>query len=165
MRFNVITLFPDLIKEALRHGVVGQAIARKDIELELITPRAFTSDVHHTVDDRPYGGGDGMVMLYAPLVQALASLGKSAGHKVLLSAQGKKWSDSQARAWAQFKKPITLVCGRYGGVDQRFINEHIDEEISIGDYILSGGELGAAVLIDSVARFLPGVLGNKDSRC
>ncbi|MCB0350548.1 MAG: tRNA (guanosine(37)-N1)-methyltransferase TrmD [Bdellovibrionales bacterium] len=163
MRFNVITLFPELIEGTLRHGVVGQALKREDIQLHTVNPRSFTADIHHTVDDRPYGGGDGMVMLYSPLRQALESLGDQAGHRVMLSAHGKKWSDSMARTWVTKDQPITLICGRYGGVDQRFINDCIDEEVSIGDYILSGGELGALVLIDSISRFLPGVLGNEIS--
>lgn len=163
MRFNVITLFPDMVQAALKAGVVGQAIQRGDIEICVVNPRTFTADLHHTVDDRPFGGGDGMILLYSPLRQALQTLAEGAGHRVFLSAHGAKWDDKKAREWAGRQRNITLVCGRYGGVDQRFINECIDEEISIGDYILSGGELGALVLIDSVVRLLPNVLGNTAS--
>jgi tRNA (guanine37-N1)-methyltransferase len=160
MQFNVITLFPELIRDALKVGVVGQAVTRGEILVNTVNPRAFTQDLHQTVDDRPFGGGDGMVMQFSPLQKAISSLGESAGHRVLLSAHGERWSDRKARAWAEKKQPLTLVCGRYGGVDQRFINENIDEEISIGDYILSGGELAALVIVDSVSRLLPQVLGN-----
>lgn len=163
MRFNVITLFPELIEGALKFGVVGQAVQRGSIEIQTINPRKYTEDIHHTVDDRPFGGGDGMVLLCAPLTEAIADLGKNAGRRILLSAHGKKWSDSNARDCAKLDQNITLICGRYGGVDQRFINQNVDEEISIGDYILSGGELGALVLIDSISRFLPSVLGNEKS--
>jgi tRNA (guanine37-N1)-methyltransferase len=164
MKFNVVTIMPKIVEAALEMGVVGQAIARKEIGLEIVNPRSFTKDVHHTVDDRPFGGGDGMVMKCEPLISAIESLGSSAGHRVLLSAQGKTWGDKMAREWAEKKTNITLVCGRYGGVDQRFINKYIDEEVSIGDFILSGGELAALVLIDTTARFLPNILGNNISK-
>lgn len=164
MKFNVVTIFPEMISAALKQGVVGQAITRGEVGLELITPRQFTHDFHQTVDDRPYGGGDGMVMLVEPLEKALASLGANAGRRVLLSAHGEKWSDKKARSWAEARGYVTLICGRYGGVDQRFINQYVDEEISLGDFILSGGELGALVLIDSVVRLLPNVLGNAESK-
>lgn len=163
MHFNVITLFPKMIEDALKYGVVGQAYSSQKITLKTLNPRAFTKDKHHTVDDRPFGGGDGMVMLYEPLKQTIESLGHSAGLRVCLSAHGERWSDSKARVWAQKKSNVTLICGRYGGFDQRFINEFIDAEISIGDYILSGGELAALVIIDSVARMRPEVLGNAES--
>lgn len=163
MQINVLSIFPEMIDQALQFGVVGQARKKNKLALNLVTPRTFTSDFHKTVDDRPFGGGDGMVLLYEPLKQAMQSLGAGAGHRVLLSAHGKTWNDRKARAFAADYQNITLVCGRYGGVDQRFTNEFIDEEISIGDFILSGGELGALVLIDSVVRLLPNVLGNADS--
>jgi len=168
MNWNLISIFPDMLAGALQFGVVGQAAKKNKVGFQFLSPRQFTSDFHKTVDDRPYGGGDGMVMLYEPLKKSMQSLGEAAGHRVLLSAQGHRWGDHKARIWAgkiqsgEYKN-ITLVCGRYGGVDQRFINEFIDEEISIGDYILSGGELGALVLIDSVVRLLPEVLGNIES--
>lgn len=162
MKFQVITLFPELIHSQLQGGVVGQAVSSGLVQVETINPRIFTKDVHKTVDDRPYGGGDGMVLLYLPLQASLASVA-DLGHVVYLSAHGVKWHDSLARQYANRKEPITLICGRYGGIDQRIINEYVDEQISIGDYILSGGELAASVLIDTTVRFLPEVLGNEDS--
>ena len=166
MNFNVITLFPEMIRSSLSCGVVGTALERQLFSLNLVNPRTFVKDVHKTVDDRPFGGGDGMVLKADPLEQAIKSLSGNQGHCVLLSAHGKKWSDAMARQWANPEKgfqQITLVCGRYGGVDQRFINKWVDEEISIGDYILSGGELAALTLIDSTVRLLPQVLGNSQS--
>lgn len=163
MQFNVITIFPEMIRAALKEGVVGQAVQHGLVKLDVVSPRQFTADFHKTVDDRPFGGGDGMVMLYSPMKAALDSFAENKGKVVLLSAQGEKWSDSKARLWSKSGQPVTLICGRYGGVDQRFINECVDEEISVGDYILSGGELAALILIDSTARLLPEVLGNMQS--
>jgi tRNA (guanine37-N1)-methyltransferase len=164
MQFNVITIFPQMIEQSLQHGVVGQAVSRDEIKIKTVNPRQFTTDTHQTVDDRPYGGGDGMVMLAEPLRQSLEYIGPSeTGHRVYLSAQGEKWSDEKARSWAQTRSHVTLICGRYGGIDQRFINAYVDEEISVGDYVLSGGELAALIVIDSVARFQPNVLGNSES--
>ncbi len=147
-------------------GVLGQAQKKSLIEIHTLNPREFTKDVHKTVDDRPFGGGDGMVMMFEPLKQAYESLqSKGArGPLIYLSPQGALWNDQKARALASSSdRSITLLCGRYAGIDQRFIEEYVDEEISIGDYILSGGELAALCVIDSVARFLPGVLGNQVS--
>lgn len=158
-----------MFKALTEHGLVGQAVQSGKIGVEVISPRQFTSDAHRTVDDRPYGGGDGMVMLADPLAKVLADL-ESRGRKgrvVLMSPQGKKWSDSLAREWASAAIEndcyITLISARYGGVDQRFINVHVDEEISVGDFVLTGGELAAMVVVDSIARFVPGVLGNSQS--
>jgi tRNA (guanine37-N1)-methyltransferase len=156
-----------MVSEALKAGVVGQAVTRGEIVVKTINPRDFVSDIHKTVDDRPFGGGDGMVMLSEPLTTAMAAISAGeagAGHRVYLSAQGRVWKDSIAREWSQKHKVITLICGRYGGIDQRFLNAHVDEEISVGDYILSGGELAALVLIDTLARLQPGVLGNAQSK-
>lgn len=161
MKFSVITLFPQMIEEALQHGVVGQALKKNLFSLEAINPRQFTSDVHRTVDDRPFGGGDGMVMLYEPLKKSLESINER-GTVIYLSPQGPRLTDAKVREISKLPA-VTLLCGRYGGVDQRFLNEFVDEEISIGDYVLSGGEIGALALIDSVARFIPGVLGDESS--
>jgi tRNA (guanine37-N1)-methyltransferase len=158
--FNILTIFPNMISQSLQEGLVGQAFKNGKAQLNLVNPRDFTFDLHKTVDDRPYGGGDGMVFLAEPFSRALASLGEGKGKVVFLSPQGMPWSDQMAREWAQDQEPVTLVCGRYGGIDQRFIEVFVDEEISIGDYILSGGELGSLVIMDSVVRFLPEVLGN-----
>ena len=163
MRFNIVTLFPTMIEHALKEGVVGQAVTDGRVQVTTVNPRDFTTDVHHSVDDRPFGGGDGMVMMLDPLIQSLESLGVEKGKVVYLSPQGRKWDDQTARQWAEENQNVTLVCGRYAGVDQRFINAHVDEEISIGDYVLSGGELAALVMIDTVSRFADGVLGNPKS--
>ncbi len=156
-----------MVEDALKQGVVGQAVTRGEVIVNTINPRDFATDGHKTVDDRPFGGGDGMVMLVDPLVASLESIrakGQSVGHRVYLSAQGRLWRDDLARDWASRHQVITLICGRYGGVDQRFLNAHVDEEISVGDYILSGGELAALVVVDSLARMQPGVLGNVQSK-
>jgi len=165
-KFQVLSLFPDLIKAGSESGVLGQAQKKSLVSVGVTNPRDFTSDVHKTVDDRPFGGGDGMVMLYEPLKKAYEDLrAKSVvGPLIYLSPQGKLWDDKMAREYASLpEQSITLLCGRYAGVDQRFISEFVTQEISIGDYILSGGELAALAVIDSVARFIPGVLGNIDS--
>lgn len=168
MKFDVITLFPDLIKDMTQVGVVGAAFKKGLLQLNLVNPRDFTSDVHRTVDDRPYGGGDGMVMLVDPLQSALDSLNLSADSSqrvcvVYLSPQGSVWNDQRARDFAKSLDRLTLISGRYGGIDERVLESNQIEEISIGDYVLSGGELAAGVLIDSIARHVPGVLGHKDS--
>src|SRR5690606_21754619 len=126
MKFNIISIFPELF-ESLRSGMVGQAVHSQKITFQCVNPRDFTHDVHRTVDDRPYGGGDGMVMLADTLEAALRSLGEEAGHVVYLSPQGRLWSDSLARTWAQefASTPLTFICGRYGGIDQRFINRYV----------------------------------------
>jgi tRNA (guanine37-N1)-methyltransferase len=164
MKFHTITLFPESLQSALSFGVVGTALQKGLLLSQTTNPREFTSDVHHSVDDRPFGGGDGMIMTPEPLAQAIAQA-KAALPKAkvyYMSAQGPAWSDLRARAMAKTSEAI-LVCGRYGGVDQRLLNTLVDEEICIGDYVLSGGELAAAVVIDSVARLIPGVLGHEDS--
>ncbi len=168
MNFHVLTVFPEMIESGTSFGVVGQA--RKDglIRVSALSPRVFTHNVHQTVDDRPFGGGDGMVMLAEPLAQALESvvggLDPQARKRVIhLSPRGTTFTDRKARELATQYDDLILVASRYGGVDQRFINEFVDEEISVGDYVLSGGELPALVLIDAVSRLLPGVLGNERS--
>lgn len=162
MKFNLITIFPDYFQSPLKVGVVGQALGQGLLHVNFVNPRDFTEDVHRTVDDRPFGGGDGMLMLVEPLKRALTSLSKP-GRVVYLSPHGTPWSDAKARAWAEQGQDLTLVCGRYAGIDQRFIQNYVEEEISLGDFVLSGGEPAALAIIDSVARFLPGVLGNDKS--
>ncbi len=166
MKFQVITLFPQVIEASTTEGVVGQARKKNLIEVNSINPREFTSDVHKTVDDRPFGGGDGMVMMIEPLQKALqAALERSVEQDawvVYMSPQGKPLEQSKVVELAQ-KKSLVLVCGRYAGVDQRVLNHFVDEEISIGDYVLSGGELAACVVIDAVSRQVPGVLGHRES--
>lgn len=148
----------------MQTGVIGQGLKKDIFNYSCINPRDFTDDNHKTVDDRPYGGGDGMIMKAEPLFKAINSSRQAGSKKVIyLSAQGRVWNDERARKYA-LSTHITLVCGRYGGIDDRLISTGVvDEEISIGDYILSGGELGALVVTDSLLRMLPGVLGHQES--
>lgn len=162
MRFNVFTLFPDFFKAPFSQGILGQACQKGLVQCEAVSMREFALNSYGSVDDRPFGGGDGMVLSYEPLKSALLSL-SSPGYVVYLTPQGKKWNHRQARKWAEEKKTLSLICGRYAGVDSRFIDQYVDEEISIGDYILSGGESAGLVLIESISRFIPGVLGCADS--
>jgi len=166
VNFHVVTLFPDVLESAARgFGVVGQAIARGDLGLACVNPREFTSNVHHTIDDRPFGGGDGMIMMAEPLAQAVAKIRPNLGANpriVHVSPRGTRLDDKKARELAQYSD-LVIVTSRYGGADQRFLNSCVDEEISIGDYILTGGELAALVIIDAVGRLQPRVLGNEAS--
>lgn len=167
MRFQVITLFPEMIELGTRFGVVGQAVKDGRLAITALSPRVFTSNVHQTVDDRPFGGGDGMVMIPEPLKSAIEKSREQAAPgaklKVIhLSPRGRPFTDQVARELSEFDELI-LVASRYGGVDQRLLNDCVDDEISIGDYVLSGGELPALTVIDAVARLLPGVLGNESS--
>ena len=165
-KIHVVTLLPDAVSGFLEWGVVGKAIKHNIFSVNMVTPRDFADDVHRTVDDRPYGGGDGMILMTEPLVKAIDSIGDQAGTRVYLSPHGERWSDTLAREFAKDleRSPLTLICGRYGGIDQRFINTKVDRTISVGDYVLSGGEIAALTVIDSIARFLPGVLGNEQSK-
>jgi tRNA (guanine37-N1)-methyltransferase len=165
MKFHVVTLFPEMIEHAARFGVVGQAIKEDRVQLSTISPREFTSNVHQTIDDRPFGGGDGMIMMAEPLALTLESLTPQLGPQarvIHLSPRGPLLSDAKARDLTAFSD-IVLISSRYGGADQRFLNEFVDEELSIGDFIISGGELASLVVIDAVSRLLPGVLGNEAS--
>jgi tRNA (guanine37-N1)-methyltransferase len=166
MHFHVITLFPKMITDALSFGVVNQAVQNKKLSISTYDPRTWATDVHRAVDDRPFGGGDGMVMLPEALSPALENLKKnlksSNAKFIYLSARGTPLTDKYAREIATSEE-VVLLCGRYGGVDQRFLETNSFEELSIGDYVLSGGELGALVVIDSVSRHIPGVLGNATS--
>jgi tRNA (guanine37-N1)-methyltransferase len=164
MKFTVVTILPELIEPALTAGVVGRAKQAGTIEVGCVNPRDFTSDKHRTVDDTPYGGGPGMVMKPEPLLAAIAKAGEGAGqgHRILLSPGGTPLTQARVQELAKLDH-LVLVCGRYEGVDQRVIDSAIDEELSIGDYVLSGGELGALVIIDAVARLVPGVLGEPRS--
>jgi tRNA (guanine37-N1)-methyltransferase len=164
MRIDVITLFPEMFSALRDYGVTGRAIARGIVELGLWNPRDYTADRYRTVDDRPYGGGPGMVMLIQPLRDAIrAARAAGPGGKVIyLSPQGRRLDQGALRAMAA-QQHMILVAGRYEGVDERLIDLEADEEWSIGDYVLSGGELAAMVLVDGVARLLPGVLGHEES--
>ena len=172
MRFDVITLLPELVEAVTQVGVTGRAATRGLIELHCWNPRDFTEDVHRTVDDRPYGGGPGMVMKAESLLKTIraareASLATNKTAKVIyLSPQGKQLDQAAVRkmsANTDTEQGLILLCGRYEGIDERIIELEVDEEWSIGDYVLSGGELGAMVIIDAVTRLLPDVLGHKDS--
>lgn len=164
MDIGIISLFPAMFN-ALDYGISGRAIKNNLLSLMLVNPRDFTEDVHHTVDDRPYGGGPGMVMLADPLYKAIghakAHLGKPA-KVIYLSPQGKTITQQDVQLLAT-RKSMILIAGRYEGIDERLIETQIDEEWSIGDYILSGGELAAMVLIDAITRLLPGALGHIES--
>lgn len=165
MRFDIVTLFPAMFGLAADYGgVTGRAIQRGAVTLKLWNPRDYTHDVHRTVDDRPYGGGPGMVMKYEPLRDAILAA-RSDGAKgpvMCLSPQGQRLSQARVRQMAQWPG-MTLLCGRYEGIDERVIESLVDEELSIGDYVLSGGELGALVILDATVRLLPNVLGHGDS--
>jgi len=164
MNYQVITLFPELIEQNFAVGVIGQAKEKGLLKLQTINPRQFAEDIHRSVDDRPYGGGDGMIMLAEILAKSIESIPlEQRGRVIYLSPQGRPLQDQKVRELAK-EKDLTLICGRYGGIDQRVINQYVDEEISIGDYVLSGGELAACVLIDAVSRMIPGVLGHGGSK-
>jgi tRNA (guanine37-N1)-methyltransferase len=164
MKIGVITLFPELLEPYTRLGVVGRACNNGLLAVNCVNPRIFTSDRHQTVDDRPYGGGPGMIMRVEPLADAVAQLKSELpeARVVYMSPQGRRLDQPMVKSLAQCNELI-LVCGRYEGVDERFIDTCVDDEISIGDYVLSGGELAANVVIDSVARLIPGVLGHSES--
>lgn len=165
MHFEVVTLFPEMIRDALRFGVTSRALARGLVTVGLQDPRAFTSDVHRTVDDRPYGGGPGMVMKVEPLRDAIRAARTRApvGSRVVyLSAQGRVFDQSVAHELLA-RQGVVMLCGRYEGVDERLIEAEVDEELSVGDYVLSGGELPALVVIDALTRLVPGALGDAES--
>jgi len=164
MQFNVITLFPTEFENMVNCGVIGRAIQQELIRLRCYNPRDWSDNKHRSVDDRPFGGGSGMVMMYDPLVRTLAAIKQQSPTTkvVFLTPHGQPLKQTICNRLAK-SHDITLLCGRYEGVDQRFIDRHVDLEISLGDFVISGGELAAAVLIDAVARQLPGVLGGIDS--
>jgi tRNA (guanine37-N1)-methyltransferase len=165
MRIAVVSLFPMMLREALMHGVLGRAIERGLLEVTYFDPRDYATDVHRTVDDRPYGGGPGMVLKVEPLRSALREAVASspvASRRVYLGADGRRFEQKTARE-ARDWPGLILVAGRYEGVDERFIETEIDEQWSIGDYVLTGGELPALVVIDAIGRLLPGALGSAES--
>jgi tRNA (guanine37-N1)-methyltransferase len=170
MRFDIVTIFPGLFAGFFEHGVVKRAIQGGLLQVKVHDLREFTHDRHRTVDDRPFGGGEGMVLKAEPLAEAVEQLGLSPKpHRtakgqtvILLSAQGKRYSQAMARELARNDR-VVLLCGRYEGVDERVSELIADQELSIGDYVLSGGELAAAVVLDTTMRLLPGVLGNQAS--
>lgn len=166
MRIEVVTLFPGMIAALNEWGVIGRAIRGGVLELASRNPRDYAHDAHRTVDDRPYGGGPGMVMMVQPLRDAIHAARAAAGgpcRVVYLSPQGRRFDQRRAGELAAAGEALVLVAGRYEGIDERVIDSEIDEELSIGDYVLSGGELAAAVIIDAVTRLLPGALGDEES--
>lgn len=169
MRFDVISLFPEMFAAITQHGITSRALERKIYSLNVINPREFTTDNHKTVDDRPYGGGPGMVMLAEPLAQAIqaakalnAKVGIVGAKVIHLSPRGAKMTHEKVMQLSQ-EQGLILLASRYEGVDERLLEALVDEEISIGDYVLSGGELPAMALIDAIVRQLPGSLGDADS--
>jgi tRNA (guanine37-N1)-methyltransferase len=177
MRFDILTIFPNFFTGPLDHGVLSRAIATDIVQVVTHDLRAFTHDRHRTVDDRPFGGGEGMLLKPQPIFDCIESLGNSGDATpiapkptrdltrqsvILLSAQGKPFTQSTAHRLAKLDR-VVFICGRYEGVDERISDLIADEELSIGDYVLSGGELAAAVIIDAVVRLIPGVLGHADS--
>jgi tRNA (guanine37-N1)-methyltransferase len=173
MRFGVITLFPELVQSLGTGGIIARAMERALISLSCWNPRDYAEDRHRRVDDRPYGGGPGMVMSAPPLCAATRAARKAiaegrgdgpgdAVHTVYLTPQGRRFDQVRARELAQLDA-LLLVCGRYEGVDERFVASDVDEELSLGDFVLSGGEVPAMAVIDAITRLLPGTLGHQDS--
>lgn len=170
MRFSVLTIFPEVIRQYSHTGILGRAQLKKLVTVNAVNIRDFAFDTHRTTDDRPFGGGAGMVMKVEPIYRSLRSLkvisqssNKAQKSKVvLLSARGRQFDQRCARRYAKLNH-LVFICGRYEGVDERVSHYLADEEISIGPYVLSGGELGALVIIEAIARLIPGVLGNKES--
>lgn len=183
MKFNVVTIFPDIIKNYCNETILGRAQKKNIIEVNALNLRDFTHDKHKTVDDTPYGGGAGMVMKPEPIYEALKSIDaipfrkadgvtkikkiftldiKKKKRTILLSPRGRQFDERIAEEWSKYSE-ITFVCGRYEGIDERVVEHMVDEEVSIGPYVLAGGELGALIIIEAVARLLPGVLGNPES--
>lgn len=166
MQFDCVTIFPEMFAAISASGITRRALEEQRWGLSLWNPRDFVSDNHRTIDDRPYGGGPGMVMMAGPLERAVVAAKRRVAdvpaHVVLLSPQGKPLTHARVVALSRLPR-LLLLCGRYEGVDERLITRVVDEEISIGDYVLSGGELAAMVLIDAIVRQLPGVLGASES--
>ncbi len=170
MRFDVVTLFPEMFDAITQYGITRRAVEQQRFELQTWNPRDFTTDNHRTVDDRPFGGGPGMVMLVDPLTKAIsaakaaqAASGVAKSRVIHLSPQGRQLNHEVVKEFLARGEGLILLASRYEGVDERLIRQCVDEELSIGDYVLSGGELAAMVLIDSLVRHFPGVLGDADS--
>ena len=162
MNINILTIFPEIFN-VLESGVVSKPIKSKLLSIQALDIRKNSVNKHNHVDSKPYGGGEGMVMMAEPIVKTLKEIDKKKrGRVIFMSPQGKRLNQQKIISLSKLKN-ITLICGRYEGIDQRIIDKYVDEEISIGDFILSGGEYAAICLIDAISRYLPGTLGNKDS--
>lgn len=162
MQIDVLTLFPEFVDQIRSYGVIGRAVEADVIQIQSTNIRDFTYDRHHSVDDRVFGGAAGMLMKPEPVVEAIESVRGDRGRVIYLSPQGSLLNQDKARALAQ-EDHLVLLCGHYEGVDARVVEHYVDEELSIGDYVLTGGELPAMVLIDAVVRWVDGVLGNEES--
>jgi len=164
-RFDVVTIFPSIIDAYLGESILKRAVQNGLLDVKLHNLRDYTTDKHRTVDDYPYGGGSGMVMKVEPMFNALGSIGADGEprRKILLSPQGRTFDQAVAEELLREERRIMLICGRYEGIDERVRENLIDEEISIGDFVMTGGELAALVIIDSIARLCPGVLGDDES--
>lgn len=165
MIFHIVTIFPEFFEGPFAHGVVAKAAETGILQIRIHDLRKWTYDRHRTVDDRPFGGGEGMLMKAGPIFEAVESIWPEKperGRIILLSAQGQRFDQAAARRLSGYQQ-LLLICGRYEGVDERVAEHLADEELSIGDFVLSGGELAAAIIVDCVSRLLPGVLGNEDS--
>lgn len=162
MKFDIVTIFPEFFEGPFRVGVVGKAIEAGLVEVKVHSLRDWTHDRHKTVDDRPFGGGEGMVMKCQPLFDAVEAVKRPNERVILMSAQGRKFDQETARRLSA-EESVLLICGRYEGVDERVAEHLADEELSVGDFVLSGGEWAAAIVVDAVSRLLPGVVGNEDS--
>tara|TARA_B100001057_G_scaffold89382_1_gene85599 strand:+ start:17 stop:748 length:732 start_codon:yes stop_codon:yes gene_type:complete len=162
MNINILTIFPEIF-DILKSGVVTKPIKNKLLNIDLLDIRQNSVNKHNHVDSKPYGGGEGMVMMAEPIVQTLKQIKtKNRGRVIFMSPQGKKLNQKKIISLSKLKN-ITIICGRYEGIDQRIIDKYVDEEMSVGDFILSGGEYAAICLVDAISRYIPGTLGNKDS--
>ena len=159
MKFNILTLFPEIFQSFTTQSLISKAIENDLISFECYNFRQFGLGKHAQVDDMPYGGGAGMVIRPEPVIETLEAHQLNETHRVLISPRGKVWNQQKARTFSQMKKPITFICGRYEGFDAR-ISDYVDEEISIGDYVLMGGEIAVMAIVESVSRLIPGVVGN-----
>ncbi|PID82901.1 MAG: tRNA (guanosine(37)-N1)-methyltransferase TrmD [Clostridiales bacterium] len=164
MKIDVLTLFPDMVKGAFSESILKKAIDKNVIDINLVNIRDFSKYKHKRVDDSPYGGGSGMLMMIEPLKYAIESVASDKSHTIYLSPRGSRLNQEKVIELSE-KKHLVLVCGHYEGIDERFIDKYVDEEISIGDFILTGGELAATLLIDATSRYVGGVLGKDESLC
>ncbi|WP_321492772.1 tRNA (guanosine(37)-N1)-methyltransferase TrmD [uncultured Desulfobacter sp.] len=165
MKFTVLTLFPEFIDAFFANGIMARALSRGVISADTINIRDFTLDRHNSVDDRPYGGGSGMVMMPGPVEKAIESAAHTSDRAwvACLSPQGKPFTQARACELAATRQDLVLICGRYEGIDERVYARRVDEEICVGDFVMTGGEIAAMAVIDAVARMIPGVLGSDDS--